>query len=89
MTICRSVRFKAAISAAAARERLRRELEERMRRDACPAHRFVRVEAEPPSWYCPNCNSPAGLDYLRGFVSGLIATGADPAAFVADYGAWP
>ena len=96
MVTRRTMRFKATISAAEGREymrlereRLRRELEERARRDACAAHRFVRVEAEPPSWYCPNCSAPAGLDYVRGFVSGLIAAGADPSAFVADYGTWP
>lgn len=85
----RTLRFKARISAEQAREHLRRELEERSRRDACMSHRFVRVESEPPSWYCPACNSPAGLDYVRGFVSGLIAGGEEPANFVADYGTWP
>ncbi len=76
-------------SRAEVRERLRLELEERARRDACMFHRFVRVEAEPPSWYCPKCNAPVGLDYIRGFVSGLIAAGEEPANFVADYGTWP
>ena len=85
----RTLRFKATISGAQARKLLRRELEERIRRDACMFHRFVRVESEPPSWYCPECNAPAGLDYVRGFVSGLIAAGEEPAKFVADYGTWP
>ena len=89
MVTRRTFRFKAMISGAEARERLRLERKERARRDACPSHFFIRVEGEPPSWFCPSCNSEAGLDYVRGFVSGLIAAHVDPARFIADYGTWP
>jgi len=85
----RLMRFKAMISGAEAREQLRLEREERARRGACLTHWFVRVGVEPPSWYCPKCNSAAGADYVLGFASGLGAAGLDPAAFIADYGAWP
>ena len=85
----RMFRLTATISGAEARALLRLELEEQARRDACPSHYFVRAASEPPSWYCPHCRSAAGLDYVRGFVGGLIAAHTDPAAFVADYGAWP
>ncbi len=86
----RTIRIKLGpISGAELRERQRLEREERARRDACFSHEFVRVGNDPPRWYCPKCNSGAGQEYMRGFLSGLIAAGEEPAHFIADYGAWP
>ena len=59
------------------------------RRDACARHEFYRVQAKPPRWYCPHCDAGAGAGYVRAFERGLIAAGADPQTFIADYGAWP
>lgn len=77
------------LSGADLRAQLRRADEERARRDACVFHFFVRVANESPRWYCPKCNSGVGQEYIRGFVSGLIASGEEPAKFIADYGTWP
>jgi hypothetical protein len=86
----RTIRIKLGpISGAELRKQQRLEREEIARRDACPSHLFLRVAGEPPRWYCLKCNSGAGLDYVRGFVSGLIASDEDPAVFIADYGTWP
>lgn len=77
------------IPAAELKEAMRRLREERARRDACKEHQFVRVAQEPPRWFCPRCQSPADVDYVRGFASGVLAAGGDPASFIADYETWP
>lgn len=61
----------------------------RARRDACAAHEFIRVQREPPKWYCPHCKAAADQVYVRAFERGVIAAGADPRKFIADYGEWP
>ena len=61
----------------------------RLARDACRQHFFTRVQRQPPKWRCLHCQGLAGTVYLRAFERGLIAAGAEPQNFIADYGAWP
>jgi hypothetical protein len=77
------------ISGAELRQQLAELDEHRRRRDACGAHEFVRTSIEPPAWHCPHCRCTERADYVRGYSSGLVAAGADPRRFIADFGAWP
>jgi hypothetical protein len=78
-----TMRFRA--SGAELRAQLQSLREAQKRCDRCRHHQIRPVDKTSPLYRCDRCESVFGEDYVRAFVSGVLAGGGDPSRFVADY----